>query len=123
MSDNNQRQQEAVPKTAEELIPLAREYFSHEFPNSGERCPSPDEIVELIESGTLPDDSLRGHLLTCSRCFVTYKERLQKSRDMQPIIAPVRQHRFAFAHYPWLRILVPSLPILLIAAIAVIYFR
>lgn len=123
MSDNDQRQQVTVPETSEELVSLAQEYFSHEFPDPSQRCPSPGEIVELIESGRLPDEALRGHLFTCSRCFVTYKERLQKSRDMQPVIAPVRQHRFAFAHYPWLRILAPSLPVFLIATIGVIYFR
>jgi hypothetical protein len=122
MSDNNHRQQ-AIPETSEELVPLAREYFSHEFPKSGQRCPSLGEIVELIESGKLPDDTLRAHLLTCSTCFVNYEDRLQKTRDMKPAVAPVRRHLSELTHYPWLRILVPSLPVLLIAAIAVIYFR
>jgi hypothetical protein len=121
MSDNNHKQ-ETVPETSAELIPLAQEYFSHEFPGSGPACPSQGEIVELIEAGKLPDDALRAHLLACSRCFVTYKERLQRSRDMQPVVAPLRRRISEFAHYPWLRILVPSLPILLIAVIAVIYF-
>jgi hypothetical protein len=122
MSGNHEQRYKSVPDRPEDLVSLAQEYFSHEFPSSGHVCPSLGEIVQVIESGKLPDDALRGHLLTCSRCFVTYKERLQESRDMQPVV-PVRQHLFEFTHYPWLRILVPSLPILLIAAIAVIYFR
>lgn len=122
MSDNN-HQQEPVPESSAELILLGQEYFSQEFLNPGQHCPSPDEIVELIESGKLPDEALREHLFACSRCFITYKERLQRSRDMQPVVVPLRRQLSEFAHYPWLRILVPSLPVLLIAVIAVIYFR
>jgi hypothetical protein len=123
MSDENQRQQKSVPETPEELVSLAQEYFSHEFPTTGNRCPSPGEIARQIESEQLPDDALREHLLTCSSCFVTYKEHLQRSRDMQPVVVPLRRRISEFLRNPWLRVLVPSLPVLLLAVVAVFYFR
>jgi hypothetical protein len=123
MSDKNQRREKAVPETPEELVSLAQEYFSNEFPNSGRGCPSPIEIGKQIESGQLPDDALRKHLLACSSCFVRYRERLQTSRDRQSVVALLRRRISELGHYPWLRILVPSLPVILIAVIAVIYFR
>jgi hypothetical protein len=123
MSDENQRQEKSVPETPEELVSLAQEYFSHEFPDSGCDCPSPGEIVVLIESGKLPDDALREHLLVCSRCFATYRERLQRSRDTQPVVGSLRRGISELAHDPWLRVLVASLPVLLITVLAVFYFR
>jgi len=122
MSDKNQ-QEKSVPETPEELVSLAQEYFSHEFPNSGRDCPSPGEIVELIESGKLPDDALREHLLVCSRCYVTYRERLQRSRDTQPVVGSLRRRISELVHDPWRRVLVASLPVLLITVLAVFYFR
>jgi hypothetical protein len=122
MSDKNQ-QEKSVPETPEELVSLAQEYFSHEFPNSGRDCPSPGEIVELIESGKLPDDALLEHLLVCSRCFVTYTERLQRSRDTQPVVDSLRRRISELLHDPRLRVLVASLPVLLITVLAVFYFR
>jgi hypothetical protein len=123
MSDNNQQQQETVPQTSEELVSLAQEYFSHEFPDSSQRCPSPGEIVELIESGKLPDDTLRSHLLTCSQCYVTYHECLQRSRELQPAAGFFLGRVSKVIHYPWVRVLVPSLSVLLIVVVAAIYFR
>jgi hypothetical protein len=123
MSDNNQRQQETVPETSEELVSLAQEYFSHEFPNSAQRCPSWGEIVELIESGKLPDEALRRHLLTCSSCFATYKGRLQEARELQPVVAPWRRRISELLRKPSLRILVPSLPVLLLVLVAIFYLR
>jgi hypothetical protein len=123
MSDNNQRQEKSVPETPEELVSLAQEYFSHEFPNSGRNCPSPGEIVKLIESGKLPDDALREHLLSCSRCFVTYRERLQRSRDMQQVGGSLRRRLSELVRDPWVRVLIPSLAVLSVAVLAVFYFR
>lgn len=123
MSDDNRQQEKSVPETPEELVTVAQEYFSHEFPNSGRDCPSPGEIVELIESGKLPDDALREHLLVCSRCFATYRERLQRSRDMQPAVGSLRQRISELVHDPWLRVLGASFPVLLVTVIAVFYFR
>jgi hypothetical protein len=123
MSDENQRQQESVPETPEELVSLAQEYFSHEFPDSRDGCPSPGEIVRQIEAGELPDNALRKHLLACSRCFVTYRDCLQTSRDMQPVLGPGRRRISELVRNPWVRILIPGLPLLLVALLAVFYFR
>ena len=123
MSDENQQQQESVPERPEELVSLAQKYFSHEFPNSGGGCPSPGEIVRQIATGKLPDDALRKHLLACSRCFVAYRAWLQTSRDTQPVVGSRRRRISGLAREPWVRILVPSVVVLLIAAVAVFYFR
>lgn len=123
MSDNNDEREQSAPETPEELFSLARKYFSHEFPRSGHGCPSAGEIVELIESGKLPDDTLRSHLLTCSQCFVTYKERLQRSRELQPAAGSLPRGISKLVLNPWVRILAPSLSVLLIAVVAAIYFR
>lgn len=123
MSDKNRGQERSVPETPGELVSLAQEYFSHEFPNSGQGCLSPAEIVEQIESGELPDDALRKHLLECSSCFVTYSERLQRSRDLQPVLPPWRRRISELLRNPWLRVLVPSFPLLVVALAAVFYLR
>jgi hypothetical protein len=123
MSDENQRQQESVPETPEELVSLAQEYFSHEFPDSSDGCPSPGEIVRQIETGELPDNALRKHLLACSRCFVTYRDCLQTSRDMQPVLGPGRRRISELVRNQWVRILIPGLPLLLVALVAVFYYR
>jgi len=123
MSDNGRQHEEAVPETPEEMVSLAKEYFSNEFPDSDRDCPSPIDLIKQIESGRLPDDALRQHLLACSSCFVKYGEHLQRSCDVQPVVVPSRRRISEFTHYPWLRILGPSLAVLLLAVIAVIYFR
>lgn len=123
MSDNNDERDQSAPETPEELFSLARKYFSHEFPGSGHGCPSAGEIVELIESGKLPDDTLRSHLLTCSKCFGTYKERLQRSRESQPAAGFLPRGISELVHYPWVRILALGLSVLFIAVVAVIYLR
>ena len=123
MSDNNDEREQSAPETPDELFSLARKYFSHEFPGSGHGCPSAGEMVELIESGKLPDETVRSHLLTCSQCFVTYKERLQRSRESQRAAGFLPQRISKLVHYPWVRILAPSLSVVLIAVVAVIYFR
>lgn len=122
MSDENKQQERSVPETSEELVSLAQEYFSHEFPNSGRGCPSPDAMVKQIESRELPDDDLRKHLLACLTCFVSYQECLQTSRDMQSVV-PLSQRIADFVRNPWMRVLVPSLPVLLLAVVAVFYLR
>ena len=123
MSDNHEQQNNSVPERLEELVSLAQKYFSHEFPKSGHGCPSPSEIVEVIESGRLPEDALLEHLLMCSRCFKTYKEHLQRSRDFQSGTDFLPQRNSVWVHFQWVRILVPSLSALFIVAIAVIYLR
>ena len=123
MSDEGQKQQKSVPETPEDLVSLAQEYFSHEFPKSGHGCPSPAEIIEHVESGKLPDDALRKHLLECSSCFVAYGKRLQRSRNLQPVVTPWRRRISELLRNPWLRVLVPSFPLLLLALVAVFYLR
>ena len=123
MSDNGRQHEKAVPETPEELVSLAKEYFSNEFPNLDRDCPSPIELIKQIESGKLPDDTLRQHLLACSSCFVKYGEQLRRSRDAQPVVVPSSRRISEFTRYPWLRILGPALAVLLLAVIAVIYFR
>lgn len=120
MSDTEKKT--SIPETPEELVSLAQEYFSHEFPGWGSDCPSPSEIAKLIESGKLPDDALREHLLICSRCFATYRERLQTFRDMQPVVRSLRSRIIEWLHDPWVRVLAASLPGLLVTVLAVFYF-
>lgn len=122
MSDENQQQERSVPKTSEELVSLAQQYFSHEFRNASRGCPSPAAMAKQIESGELPDDALRQHLMACSSCFVTYRECLQESRDMQPITVPLRRRIAVLLRNPWMRVLVPSLPVLLLAVVAVVFY-
>lgn len=123
MSDYNQQQEKPRPETTEELVSLGVEYFSNEFSDSAHGCPSPSEIAAQIESGQLPDDALRKHLLACSSCFVTYRERLQRFREMQPAAVPMRRRIAELLRNPLLRVLVPSLPVILLAAVAALYFR
>ena len=123
MSNDNHQQEKPRPETTEELVSLAVEYFSNEFPDSAHGCPSPGEIAAQIESGQLPDDALRKHLLACSGCFVTYRERLQRLREMQPAAVPLRRRIAELLRNPWLRVLVPTLPVILLAAVAALYFR
>src|SRR5688500_10996984 len=122
MSNKNQRQEKSEPETPEELVSLAQKYFSHDFPNLGRDCPTPAEIAKQIESGELPDDSLREHLLACSKCFVTYRERLQRSREVQPAVGSLRRRISDLVSGPWVRILVPSLAAVVVALLAVLYF-
>ena len=123
MSDDNQQQEKPRPETTEKLVSLAVEYFSNEFPDSAHGCPSPSEIAAQIESEQVPDDALRKHLLACSSCFVTYRERLQRFREMQPVAVPMRRRIAELLRNPWLRVLVPSLPVILLAAVAALYLR
>lgn len=122
MSNKNQRQEKSAPETVEELVSLAQKYFSHDFPNSGCDCPASAEIAKQIESEELPGDSLREHLLSCSKCFLTYRERLQRSRDMQSAVGSLRRRISDLVRGPWTRILVPSLPVLVVALLALLYF-
>jgi hypothetical protein len=122
MGNRNQQQERSVPETPEELVSLAQEYFSHEFPNSDSNCPSPSELARLIKSGELPDDALREHLLVCSRCFLTYTEGLQRSHDTQPAVGSLRLRITELLHKPWVRVLVASFPVLLLIVLAVFYF-
>src|SRR6476659_6076023 len=90
MSDNNQRWEKSISDTPEEFVSLARDYFSNEFQNHvGEDCPPYSEIQNVIKSGTLPPDGLREHLFACSVCFVTYRELLQKERQVKNARAPI----------------------------------
>ena len=123
MSDDNKQHGKLAPETPEELVSLAQEYFSHDFPQSGGDCLSPGEIAKIIESGKLPEEALRTHLLTCSRCFVTYRECLQRSRVSQAIGNRLWLRISELLRNPWRRILVPTLPVLLLALLAVVYFR
>jgi len=122
MSNNRQRQEQSIPETPEELVSQAQKYFSHDFPNSGRGCPTPGYIEKQIESGELPDDSFREHLLACSTCFVAFRERLQKSRDRQPVVGSFRRRVSDLIRGPWVRILVPSFSALLVALLAFLYF-
>jgi hypothetical protein len=122
MSEKQQQQEKSSPETPEELVSLAQEYFSHDFPNSGGGCPTTLEIARQIEAGQLPDESLREHLFGCSKCFVVYRERLQKSREMQPVVTSLRRPITYLVRGPGVRILVPSLSALLVALLALFYF-
>jgi len=54
----------------EQIIKFAREYHADDFPNpSRNNCPLKDVLIKTVESGKLPDESLRLHLLNCSPCF------------------------------------------------------
>ena len=121
MRNKNPRQKKSASET-EELVSLAQNYFSHDFPNRGRNCPTPAELVKQIESGELPDDCLREHLLACSKCFVTFRERQQGSRKMQPEGGSLRRRISDLIRDPWVRVLAPSLPALLVALLGILYF-
>src|SRR5688572_11355688 len=122
MSNDKQRQENSVPETPEELVFQAQQYFSHDFPKSGRSCPTSADLEKQIESGELPNDSFRQHLLACSACFVAFKEQLQESRSKQPVVGSLRRPVSELIRDPWVRILVPSFSALLIALLAFLYF-
>lgn len=122
MSEKQQAQEKSPPDAPEELVSLAKEYFSHDFPNAGDGCPTTAEIGKQIDAGELPDDSLREHLLACSKCFVVYRQLLQTSRQMETVVGWKRRRISDVIPGPWIRILVPSLSALLVALVAVLYF-
>ena len=122
MSDNNRRHEESIPETPEEFVSLARDYFSNEFQTHvGEDCPSYIEIQNVIKSGTLPPDSLREHLFACSVCFVTYRELLQKERQVKNARAPI-WHKAAWLLAVRRPLIVTAMVLMALAIAAVIYF-
>jgi hypothetical protein len=75
--------------STEELVNLARDYFSSDFPNPGRvGCPERDELSVFVQSGRLPDVKLRGHLLGCSECFREYREAMSSRSAEQEEASP-----------------------------------
>lgn len=66
----------------EQLVHLGINHFARDYPNSKRNnCPPPELLGATIQSGKLPGDELRGHLFTCSECFVHYREELSRYRE------------------------------------------
>lgn len=69
----------------EQIIEFAREYHADDFPNpSRNDCPSKDVLMKIVESGKLPDESLRLHLLNCSPCFQDFRSMRSEKRSILP---------------------------------------
>jgi hypothetical protein len=63
----------------EELASLARRYYAARFPNPQRfGCPSPGEIIRVVEQRKAPDQDLRDHLFKCSECFGEYRQALAR---------------------------------------------
>lgn len=57
-----------------ELLEFGDEYQSNDFPNPNrEGCPDEQALFKAVRSGSLIDEVLREHLLTCSPCFTDFK--------------------------------------------------
>ena len=66
---------------AEELVSLARRYYTARFPNPQRLgCPLPGEIIKVVRSRQAPDEAFREHLFECSECFGEYRQTLAQSR-------------------------------------------
>lgn len=115
---DDQREPLATENT-DEFVSLAREYFAGDFPNPERKgCPPRADLEATIQSGKLPDDTLRQHLFGCSQCFSLYQQIRDTRRDAH---APFWQRASEFIFAQKL-ILGPVFAVLVVAGIAVLYF-
>jgi hypothetical protein len=59
--------------TAEALLAIAKQHFSTAFPNARREGCDTDEMATLIGSRKLPQGKMLDHLLSCSHCFLQYR--------------------------------------------------
>ena len=75
--DNSHKHPDEVFLDDEDLISIAGDYFSSDFPNPARTgCPQPEEIENVVKVGQTPGDDLGNHLLQCSECFNLYRTEL-----------------------------------------------
>jgi hypothetical protein len=73
---------------AEEIVTLARRYYTTRFPNPQRLgCSPPSEIMRMVSGRRAPDPSLRKHLFECSECFGEYRLALAQCRPAPDEIA------------------------------------
>jgi hypothetical protein len=80
---------ETESDTLEALICFAQTHFSQDFTNSQrEDCPEPEVLTDLLQKGRLPDDDLRAHLFSCSKCYQDFRIAVeaQKTRQARELI-------------------------------------
>lgn len=71
---NKRDEKENDEVITEQIIEYARGYHASDFPNPNRKaCPPEDVLIQTIESGNLPDENLRLHLLNCSPCFQDFR--------------------------------------------------
>ncbi len=83
-------------QTAEEftdsVLESARRYYSGDFPNEGRvGCPSPEHIAGIVDSGSMPDEEFREHLMSCSPCFTDFTERCRLRPMLMPTVKSERK--------------------------------
>ncbi len=73
-----------------EILGFAREYQSIDFPNPNRKgCLPNNELVRIVHSGQLAKKGLRGHLLSCSPCFLEFQAaRKQIEKDIVKSLGP-----------------------------------
>ena len=78
----------------EQLVQRGINHFAGDYPNSERtNCPPLELLGELVQSRKLPGDEIRGHLFTCSECFVDYREELSRRRESQSGVAVAKETR------------------------------
>lgn len=67
---------------ADAMVMISRRHYATNFPNPQRRgCPTPGEVLRVIEAGRTPDQHLLDHLFACSECFGEYRQTLVQHRD------------------------------------------
>jgi hypothetical protein len=114
---------QAAFQNVEDLVLLARGYFSTDFPNPARiGCPPECELEVRIESGRIPDDSLRKHLLGCSECFNLYRIALAAGRQGVKT-SPVRSRIRAFFQPRRALVFCSAVLLIVVASGAFFYIR
>lgn len=121
MSRADHQQQPLKKEATDEFVSLARDYFAEEFPNPERKgCPPQAHLAAAIDSGKLPDESLRSHLFGCSQCFTLYQQLLETRRAVDvPVPFWRRASEFVFAR----RVLIMSTAsVVLVAVVSAVLF-
>jgi len=124
MPNEHQLKPESDPalENVEDLVSVARDYFSTDFPNVARiECPR-NEIEGVINSSRLPQDRLREHILSCSNCFRSYQQTLSaRQPDRITLLSPWKRFLVS-ARQPQFVVACVVL-IFILASVAVIYVR
>jgi hypothetical protein len=106
-----------------EILESARQYQANDFPNLPRRgCPSNEDLLETANSGNLPADELREHLLSCSPCFLVF----QTARQSKNISIAVNKAKESAKTSSWLGLFFKPLPaaclLVLLCAAGIIFY-
>lgn len=83
---------------ADETLEFGRAYYASDFPNPERTgCPTADALVRMARSGALPDDEAREHLLSCSPCFIEFRELREEYSGARPAVAVKKAFAAAFS--------------------------